>query len=460
MLNLINRPDNDSLIGMLKGFTVLSDKQVIFTLYNGCDNSGAKLCRLSYLPNINGLINIDIKEFVKRELSSFHTSAAVFKQILLKKTFSFSITDNVNGMDSATGNFTVYGCDCKTYMTLSNFFAKKFLTLQDNVKKVTKEAPEFLTYRFAQSDTLKVKFYLKSGLTELATIFQCTESGDDFYTIDVSFEDVWKLSYSPTSQRQSYYDIFVVDSKGIVKSEVQRYVFRESTGREKYYLWHNMLGGIDTLTCSGECVMSPDITFTMGKYQSETILIDDTEDYMTFRQNTGYFPGKMSFWLWDFLASKKSHYLFDYTNGIYEKIVLTEHDTDISDRLDFSSGTFSYRKAIGDVPTVRAASSMAQQLIVTSTIDDVSVMSQGREITTDVSGLSTDSIECTGTSMLLYIETAGMVSLERSIDNVTWTEFDSIIVDKASTRRFDNLVVGSFIRVISENEITAINVCV
>lgn len=414
----------------------------------------------SYVPGLNYYIEINFKDILQTLLSSevpkFHLSFmtqfdftkeihVVFKDEdgQIERTFNIL---NINATISSSDTAVVIG--------------KRFLTLQPDVKEVTVDSPEFLTYFYTGNiKKLVAKFYNINNTTEIVTLYTW-KGGIVAITHNVSYREVMKRSNTDSSIKKPFYDIYVVDESNQRISVIQRYVFRESTGRENYYLFYNYLGGLDTFITTGDNIQNPEVTFDIARTSSGLIQLDNTDDHIAWNQKSGYFSIDNINVVTDFLLSKKDKYRYAPENVSCCKIVLTGHDASFNKKDSFTSFSFTYRKKT-DIPEIEDFVLEVQQLIVEKMQTQsmpLEMPKRGVNVHNNNDSCTTEPIECTMNSVLIYIETKGYLSVYISTDAKTWTLIDKILVENNTVRAFEDLNIGSYLKVESENPITNLDI--
>lgn len=413
----------------------------------------------SYVPGIDYNIEINFKDILLTLLSSkepdFHLSNITQNNFIKEIHVLFKDDD---GQTERT--FYILNINATTSSSDINVITKRFLTLQPDVKETTVDSPEFLTYFYHTNATkLIAKFYNLDGTSETVTLYTRRDNDSLAITHNVSYRDVMKLSNSYSSNKKPFYDIYVVNENNMRISVIQRYVFKESTGRENYFLYYNSLGGLDTLITTGDNIQNPEIAFDVFKTSSGLIQMNNTEDYISYNQKSGYFSIDNINVVTDFLLSKKDKYIFNPNDISCSKIVITDSDASFNKKESFTSFSFSYRK-MQDIPKIDDVVLEMQQLIIENNSDQAMPLEMPkRGVSVHINGdlSTTQPIECTMNSVLMYIETEGFLSVYTSVDTETWTLIDMVFVHGNTMRSFENLTIGSYLKVESDNTITNID---
>ena len=333
-------------------------------VYYKKSNNLKKVFAGSYVPGINLEVNIDFKEILKTLLASeepkFHLE--YFTQYDFIKEIHVVFKDAEKELERV---FYITDINATSQVDIDVVFSKRFLTFQPDVKETTVDSPEFLSYFYTGEKVRKLvaKFYLKAGGSEIVTLYSWNAKKIEMVTHNVSYRQILKLSNTSSSEKKPFYDIYIVDENNQRISVIQRYVFRESTGRENYYLFYNSLGGLDTLITTGDIFQKPDVSYDVVRTSSGLIPLDNTEDHITYNQKSGYFSIDNIPYVIDFVLSKKNKYLFNPEDKACHRIVMTENDSSFNKKESFTSFSFSYRK-MNDIPAVDDSVIEVQELVV------------------------------------------------------------------------------------------------
>lgn len=438
-------------------FRVRSDSGFVCKLYA----YGELLFTGSYDYQL-GDVYVDVRDIVDEAL--FHTTRMGYNTVLQEdfcKLFDMAITN-----EDDTWRRSFYVMNIATKVSGITAISKSFLTFQPDVKYITRQSPEYLSYYFTVQDSkMIVRFYYNDGSNETITLFDFSDEiaiHQECVMQDVSCEYVWSLSNRPSSQRKMYYDVFVVDAKGHAITTKQRYVVGDETGREKYFLFCNALGGIDTLIFGGQNSAKPSVEYNIGSFNDVLQQLDDSDDFIEYTQNTGYFSREMFRQIVDFAMSKTPKFIFNPDEQTYKRIVMTDSDPDINDRESFSSFTFKYRIAEQDYLELENKVVEAQELIVASKVSKEITYETGSrniEVTYDSAKNSydTDVMECTASGgMSIQVATNGTVSVYTSTDKKTWSLVETVFVEGSTIRPYDYAPEGSYWKVESTGKITMI----
>lgn len=300
----------------------------------------------TYTPDFDGLITLDFNELYEPYLKTkFPFTGTEILQDRYWCLFNI-IWTGISSETSGNVAFKVANATVAPSAVFATWVGSNFLTNQPVEKRTTTDSPEFLSwFDGAYGDlVLKVRWYLKSGGNDDVDVF--TEDDDDYsdygalcYTVDVSYDRLIQLAnYLPGSLRD-YYDLILIDGKGN-ELMTQRYVFGKRSGKEKYYLFVNALGGIDTLVCQGEHTLQPELTLNIGKFGRQFVPIDDAENTKQWTQQTGQMPYRWRDWFYELMTVRQG--VWKYANGDLQGIVLKTSDIAMGDSGQLASATFSY----------------------------------------------------------------------------------------------------------------------
>ena len=213
----------------------------------------------SYSPDFNGRISIDFVGLYDKWLKTTIPSSAgdiIIQNDLVQRftaTFYVLVGEDVPS-DSNHISWYVANAKLKSAADFASWSQRNFLTNQPIEKATNYESPEWLTWLDRRGgSTLVARFYPKAGGNLEATVFEAPVKG--CYSANVRYSRIVRMAHALPSALKGYYDLILTDENG---AEVcrQRYIYNERSGREKYYCLVNALGGIDTLTCDGENVLT------------------------------------------------------------------------------------------------------------------------------------------------------------------------------------------------------------
>lgn len=409
----------------------------------------------SYTPGGNNRIEIDFKDILSAlfENAKPQMSADTFVQPKFVRDIKVEISDNEVSVERKFHVLNI-NAHCASDIIDMDILSKMFLTWQPLVKDTTLNSPEFLTYYYSNAgEKLIAQFYYTDGTSELVTLYRW-DGNFPAVTHNVSPALVLAASYIPSEHKMPFYDIYVADSSGSRISMMQRYVLKHATELYKHYLFYNSLGGLDTLTATGQLTDSAKVSFNIAQTSLGLISLDNGDDHIEYSQNTGYFSNDYIKFLKDFILSKKEKYIVE--NGNCRKIVVTESDNSFSDKDNMVSFSFKYRKD-NDKPEI-ADIYINQELIVENPLPVMPLNIPGKTIivNNNVVPCSSNPIECTMNSVLLHIESVGSVFIYQSSDLISWTIIDAASSNGRVSMAFEDLVVGTYLKVESDKPITHI----
>lgn len=407
----------------------------------------------SYTPGGNNRIEIDFKDILSAlfENAKPQMSADTFVQSKFVRDIKVEISDNEASVER---KFHVLNINAHCASDIINILSKSFLTQQPSTKETTIYSPEFLTYFYSGAgEKLVAQFYHEDKTSELVTLYRW-DGNFPAVTHNVSPSLVLAASYIPSEHKMPFYDIYVADSSGSRISMMQRYVLKHATELDKHYLFYNSLGGLDTLTATGQLTDSAKVSFDIALTSSGLISLDNSDDHIEYSQNTGYFSNDYIKFLKDFILSKKEKYIVE--NGNCRKIVVTESDNSFSNKDNMVSFSFNFRKD-NDNPEI-ADIYINQELIVENPLPVMPLNIPGKTIivNNNVVPCSSNPIECTMNSVLLHIESVGSVFIYQSSDLISWTIIDAASSNGRVSMAFEDLVVGTYLKVESDKPITHI----
>ena len=353
MAAIVQIPDSLSLLRNLKSFIISSSSEIVFSL----TTSGSTIISETYYPDANNRIEIDVQDVVSRYLSVSLPGVNVLHQTDAVKLFSAYVDS------SPVATFRVVPAGVrKLSATPSAFLNANWLTWQPQIKQVTWNAPEYLSYYFLAYGNVKAKFYKKDGTTKIVTVATIRTSGA-LYTFNTMLSYLFSLSGEDTDDLYGMVDVWVESESGDVWSYTQRYIHAETMGDEHYYLCVNSLGGVDTFTFHGSCTLAPEIEHETAESGSTKLNITPDPE-QKWEQNTGYVGMRVTKWLFELLAAGKQWAVMD---GNAEGIVIDTSNLQMSDRQNLHSCTFSFTlceegrlmnisRTEGDLPSIEVPS--------------------------------------------------------------------------------------------------------
>ena len=298
-----------------------------------------------YAPDFNGQISIDFRGLYDNYLTTLipTTGSDEITHTEYRRRFTASF-EVVVGEDTPGGtnsiSWYVANAKLKSETPFYEWGRTNFLTNQPIEKTTNYEAPEWLTWwDDGTLCELTARFYLKNGTSLDVTVK--TDEDEGVYSCNVRYSRLISMADVLPIQLQGYYDLILSNDKD---GEVcrQRYIYEERTGREKYFLFVNALGGIDTLICKGENVLAPDITHNIGRFGRQYRALDDTDDMRKWTQHIGQVPNRQRNWIYELLTAKQGAEKYDPETMKYLEIVVDSSEISMSDFGQLAGSPFSY----------------------------------------------------------------------------------------------------------------------
>lgn len=298
-----------------------------------------------YAPDFNGQISIDFRGLYDDYLKTIIPTTGIDEITHTEYRRQFTATfEVVVGEDTPSDNnhisWYVANAKLKSDLSFVSWSAANFLTNQPIEKTTNYEAPEWLTWWDQGDDCdLVARFYKKNGTSVDVTVRAATNSG--VFSVNVRYSRLIRMANVLPSSLLGYYDLILVNAKD---DEVcrQRYIYEERSGREKYFLFVNALGGIDTLICKGENVLAPEITHNIGRFNHQYRALDDTDDMRKWTQHIGQVPNRQRNWIYELLTTKQGAEKYDPETMKYLEIVVDSSDISMSDFGQLAGSPFSY----------------------------------------------------------------------------------------------------------------------
>lgn len=300
-----------------------------------------------YAPDFNGQISIDFRglydDYLKTLIPTTGTDeiAHVEYRREFTATFEVYIGEDTPG-DTNYVSWYVANARLKSETPFYQWGRANFLTNQPMEKTTNYEAPEWLTWWDPNKTggyTLTARFYRNNGTS--LDIEVKTDTVEGVYSCNVRYSRLVRMANALPSQLKGYYDLILTDEND---TEVcrQRYIYEERSGREKYFLFVNALGGIDTLICKGENVLAPDITHNIGRFGHQYRALDDTDDMRRWTQHIGQVPNRQRNWIFELLTAKQGAEKYDHETMEYLEIVVDSSEVSMSDFGQLAGSQFSY----------------------------------------------------------------------------------------------------------------------
>ena len=296
----------------------------------------------SYAPDFFGYINIDFNGLFDTYVK---TNMPIAGWEYPQSDYLYEFRAWIVGVASNTQytiTWKVANAKLKPSLDFEDWSQSHFLTNQPKEKNTTKESLELLSY-YDDSGTLAVKarvYPTSGGHTDLTL----TSANTGVTTVNVSCAAINHI-VGAASELNGWYDIMLMSRDTVLAT--QRYIVRKLTGSERYYLFVNALGGIDTLICRGDNTLQPEATFNTGIVGNRRVALDDTDDMRFWQQNIR-FKWRLRNWIHELLTGKKEVAIYDPTTGSTSEIVITDMELNVGNRETLASASFKYMLADTD----------------------------------------------------------------------------------------------------------------
>lgn len=285
-----------------------------------------------YIPGDDNLLEIDVREIVKSQLTyQFNMADTAYLQTGIWADFTATIGDT----DYPFRVVCAGVADLAD--TATNWLRLHFLTWQPRVKQVTYYSPEWLTYYAVEECSVKLKATYPDKSVKTITLGTCIAGHAT--TMNMQYAVVaGKLG----NTYPSYYEVWTEKAGGTKLSESQFYAFSDPLSEdEQWFLFENSLGGLDTFRASGTNNLAAEHEHNIAEFSGirEEYEVDTNRKYV---KNTGFLDEYSRRWLLDFFPS---HGKYIYEATAIRKIVVTDSTaTYISNELP-SSYTFTWQFA-------------------------------------------------------------------------------------------------------------------
>lgn len=313
---------------------------------------GMEVFQGSYSPDFTGLVSMDFSGLYDEFLSSRipTTGATSIQQNAYRRQFTatfYPLGESIPSENPPTLSWYVANSMLKSDTPFQDWVKSNYLTNQPIEKQTNYEAPEWLTWLDLDGRwKLKVRFYPKNG-GHVDLLVSDDGGNAGCYSADVSYRRMIQLATFLPNSLLGYYDLMLFDHN-MDAVAVQRYIYEERTGREKYYCFINALGGIDTLICQGDNILKPDIRLKVGRFGDRYIQVKDEENTRVWLQNTGYFPENHKNHLFELLTQCQGAVKYEASSRKYYEIVLNASGFSISDAKPIGAVSFEYLMASVD----------------------------------------------------------------------------------------------------------------
>ncbi len=396
--------------------TILSTQVAITALlYVYGDN--APLITASYFPDFSNVVTIDFGDIYKSVLNSELPDNG--DEVVLQYTYRIKFRLLLSDANSNNTEIDFWVCNAllKSATAFETWAQANFLTNQPLEKTTNYESPEWLTYLDLAEKGNRIvigRFYPKEG--GMVDCIVKDDEGAGCFSVNVNYSRLIPMVARLPHQLKGYYDIILTDGE---LNEIcrQRYIYEERSGREKYFLFVNALGGIDTLICKGENVLAPDITHNIGRFGRQYRALDDTDDIRKWTQHIGQVPNRQRNWIYELLTAKQGAEKYDPETMKYLEIVVDSSELSMSDFGQLAGSPFSY--ILNETENVVADTERPDRSLHQSVADQAEELHDDtRQVVLDFAddgngGYETEDAEITATK--LYVEFDDSIADARTI---------------------------------------------
>lgn len=340
MLNLIQYPTGHCFINKLPNIVMSAGNSVSMSVWF-IDGGGMRSVFAGrYQPDFDGKISVDISGIVKNHLKAMMpTNDGDLYQSGFEAHFIFKADEDYGGGDFAS-DFFVVNASPDTSLSLEDYCSSHFLTQQPIQKPTNYESPEWLTYYDYVGDWIVIgRFYPKEGGVVDMVVKWDEKPG--CYSVNVNYARLIPHVGRLPHQLKGFYDVILYDGN-LHEYCRQRYIYKERTAKEKYYLFGNSLGGIDTLIAQGEHVLQPELEHNVGRFGQLYKSLDDTDDMRQWQQSIGMVPYRWRDWVYDMLSNKQCAAQYDPETDTYLNIVLKSTNFGMSNHGQLANAGFSF----------------------------------------------------------------------------------------------------------------------
>ena len=296
---LISYPSALCLAGNIEPVRVSAAGLFTFRLKRG----STVLLEEDYVPDSSGQAEIDIRDIILSDLSLSLPTSDVYKQASAAGSYTIATDTDTKIFKAVLGGIEHPATDAVTFLQAN------FLTWQPQIKSVTYDQPEWLSfYAPATAIALKAKFYLKTGTTDTVTVAGSTSfDADCIYSVNVQFARLWNMG---EGDRYGMVDVWLEDDQGAVLTYVQRYVLDTYGDERTVLVARNSLGGIDTFSFRGSMERAAEVEHT-NVMRGETLCSGLLDLTRTYTVNTGILSRHERDWVWDLQRSPQAWALMD-----------------------------------------------------------------------------------------------------------------------------------------------------
>jgi len=329
MSTIVQQPDSLSFAGNLKKLIITSAVAVSIQLACGEE----QILNETYQPGADNLVEVDLGAIIDKVLSvSLPGTALVTEQPSGVANFVATIDD------VAVAFRVVKGGVAELQEPAVSFTNNHFLSWQVQDKKVLQHQPEWLTVYANDIRKLWVKAYYRDTTEDL--ILLASLLAGKLQTVNVSWASINSIF---EKKNPIAWEVWFEDVTGTRLSYIQRYCLRNPEEEEKIFIWHNTLGGIDSISLTGSAEDDKKLEHLVAEMGDESLLEYQTNKNWEIKQSTGYLTRDESRWIEDFFYSGH-RYLVD-ADGVIRPIVLSGSKVVSSSADDLFDYEFTYRLA-------------------------------------------------------------------------------------------------------------------
>lgn len=327
-LTIVSKPALINFCGNLPDFVLTSVDPVDFKLYQGLN----LILEEKYFPDASGEIRIDLEDVVDGLLSLQvpDLNVPVFSQSLGCLQFKAVIDTTEELFKVVKGGVNTPSIDTAA------FLVNNFLTWQPQSKTVSLTDPQWLSYYADAECKMVAKAYLVDSTVQILDV--ATLPAGILTTVNVTYQQLAALFSS-----QPYSIDLWVSSAGIVRSYIQRF----SLGSEvpefsDLFVFANSLGGIDSVSFTGQIQHNDNFVFTRGLFDDMTRDFNVDAD-QAFTKETGFFKTDGErIWSLEFFKSLQKYHL---AAGVLKNVILPKQTLEsVPGDLNGYSFTFAYGK--------------------------------------------------------------------------------------------------------------------
>jgi hypothetical protein len=308
-ITVIQKPQTLTLVGVIPDIIVeTTGLGMVLKLSVGATD----LLSEYYSSDHSGRARVNLRDFIDEQLAvDIPGDVDVYVQTRSWKTFTVEITV---GEENTSFSFTALkGGSSKLNLDCPSFLKEAWLTWQVQTKFVRDTDPEWLSY-FAQVDSdVHLKAYFAGGTSNELQNWIELDAGKH-YTINTTFSHL----RDQFTDQPIYLDIWITHRLGAsskFSTWHMRYVLStEIPDYDDLFLFHNGLGGIDTIRFTGEKRSVNPIEVDSALFYDEYEVDYQVTPRLAFEKNTGYFKSREAMlWAQDFFLNKQRYIYEDET---------------------------------------------------------------------------------------------------------------------------------------------------